>query len=47
MIVSMAAGVVIGGALQLGWQMPSLRRAGISFRPRLDFGHPGCGGLHG
>jgi putative peptidoglycan lipid II flippase len=41
MIVSMAAGVVIGGALQLGWQMPSLRRAGISFRPRLDFGHPG------
>jgi putative peptidoglycan lipid II flippase len=37
----MAAGVVIGGALQLGWQMPSLRRAGISFRPRLDFGHPG------
>jgi len=29
MIVSMAAGVVIGGALQLGWQMPSLRRAGI------------------
>ena len=41
MIVSMAAGVVIGGALQLGWQMPSLRRACISFRPRLDFGHPG------
>ena len=41
MIVSMAAGVVIGGALQLGWQMPSLRRAGISFRPRIDFGHPG------
>ncbi len=41
MIVSMAAGVVIGGALQLGWQMPSLRRAGFSFRPRLDFRHPG------
>jgi putative peptidoglycan lipid II flippase len=41
MIVSMAAGVVIGGALQLGWQMPSLRRAGISFRPRIDFRHPG------
>ncbi len=41
MIVSMAAGVVIGGALQLGWQMPSLSRAGVSFRPRLDFGNPG------
>jgi putative peptidoglycan lipid II flippase len=41
MIVSMAAGVVIGGALQLGWQMPSLRLAGISFRPRIDFRHPG------
>jgi putative peptidoglycan lipid II flippase len=41
MILSMAAGVVIGGALQLGWQLPSLRRAGFSFRPRFDFGHPG------
>ncbi|HEY1184536.1 MAG TPA: murein biosynthesis integral membrane protein MurJ [Bryobacteraceae bacterium] len=41
MIVSMAAGVVIGGALQLGWQMPSLRLAGISFRSRIDFRHPG------
>ncbi|MGA2275782.1 MAG: murein biosynthesis integral membrane protein MurJ [Bryobacteraceae bacterium] len=41
MIVSMAAGVLIGGALQLGWQMPSLSRAGISFRPRIDFRHPG------
>jgi putative peptidoglycan lipid II flippase len=41
MIVSMAAGVVIGGALQLGWQMPSLSRAGVSFRPRIDFRHPG------
>jgi putative peptidoglycan lipid II flippase len=41
MIVSMAAGVIIGGALQLGWQMPSLSRAGIAFRPRFDFKHPG------
>ena len=41
MIVSMAAGVLIGGALQLGWQVPSLRRAGVRFRPRVDFGHPG------
>ena len=41
LIVSMAAGVVIGGALQLGWQLPSLRRAGFSFRPRFDFAHAG------
>jgi len=41
LIVSMAAGVVIGGALQLGWQVPSLRRAGFSFRPRFDFANPG------
>lgn len=41
MIVSMAAGVLIGGALQLGWQTPSLSRAGFSFRPRIDFRHPG------
>ena len=33
-------GVLIGGALQLGWQMPSLSRAGFSFRPRIDFRHP-------
>lgn len=38
LIVSMAAGVVFGGALQLGWQLPSLQRAGFAFRPRLDFG---------
>jgi len=41
MIVSMAAGVLIGGAMQLGWQMPSLSRTGFSFRPRIDFRHPG------
>ena len=41
MILSMAAGVVIGGVLQLAWQMPSLLRAGVSLRPRLDFRHPG------
>jgi len=41
MIVAMAVGVLIGGALQLVWQMPSLRRAGFSFRPRLDFRHAG------
>lgn len=40
-IHGMAWGVVIGGASQLLWQMPSLYRAG--FRPRLsiDWSHPG------
>ena len=41
LIVSMACGVVAGGALQLLWQIPSLRRVGFSFRPRLDWSHPG------
>jgi putative peptidoglycan lipid II flippase len=40
-IVGMAFGVVLGGALQLVWLMPSLRRAGFSLRPRLDWRHPG------
>ena len=41
MIVSMACGVVAGGALQLLWQVPSLARAGFAYRPRLDLHHPG------
>lgn len=40
-IHGMAWGVVMGGALQLLWQVPSLRRAGFSLRPALDFAHPG------
>jgi putative peptidoglycan lipid II flippase len=36
----MAWGVVFGGVLQLGWQMPTLYRAGFRFRPELDFSHP-------
>ncbi|MGD0199212.1 MAG: murein biosynthesis integral membrane protein MurJ [Bryobacteraceae bacterium] len=40
-IEGMAYGVVLGGALQLAWQIPSLRRAGFSFRPKLDWSHPG------
>jgi putative peptidoglycan lipid II flippase len=40
-IEGMAYGVVLGGALQLLWQVPSLRRAGFSFRPQLDWSHPG------
>jgi putative peptidoglycan lipid II flippase len=41
LIMSMAWGVVVGGAAQWLFQMPSLYRAGISYRPRLDFAHPG------
>lgn len=40
-IEGMAFGVVIGGALQLLWQMPSLYRQGFRFRPAFDFNHPG------
>jgi len=41
LIMSMAWGVVFGGAVQWLFQMPSLYRAGISYRPRIDFAHPG------
>lgn len=40
-IDGMGIGVVIGGALQLAWQAPSLWRAGIRFRFVFDFQHPG------
>ena len=40
-IEGMAYGVVIGGAWQLLWQVPSLIRAGFAFRPRVNFSHPG------
>ena len=40
-ITGMAIGVVMGGALQLFWQLPSLRSEGFSFRPSLDWNHPG------
>jgi putative peptidoglycan lipid II flippase len=40
-IEGMAWGVVLGGALQLAWQIPSLRRLGFVFRPRLNWSHPG------
>jgi len=39
-ITGMAVGVVLGGALQLLWQVPSLRRNGFRFRPRIDFSDP-------
>jgi len=41
LIASMAWGVVVGGGVQWLFQAPSLYRAGISYRPRIDFAHPG------
>ena len=40
-IEGMAYGVVIGGVMQLLWQIPSLHRAGFRFRPQFDWSHPG------
>src|SRR5579863_5953965 len=40
-IEGMAYGVVVGGAWQLFWQVPSLVRAGFVYRPRVSFSHPG------
>jgi len=40
-ISGMAIGVVLGGALQLAWQIPSLRSEGFSFHPGFDWNHPG------
>ncbi|MFW6160903.1 MAG: murein biosynthesis integral membrane protein MurJ, partial [Acidobacteriota bacterium] len=36
-----AAGVVLGGILQLGFQLPFLRKMGMRFTPLLSFSHPG------
>ena len=40
-IEGMAIGVVLGGALQLIWQLPALHRLGFRFRPALDWSDPG------
>lgn len=40
-IEGMAWGVLVGGALQLGFQVPSLLHAGFRFRPIMDFSDPG------
>jgi putative peptidoglycan lipid II flippase len=40
-ITGMAIGVVLGGALQLAWQIPSLRSEGFGFHPAFDWSHPG------
>ncbi|HEV2447993.1 MAG TPA: murein biosynthesis integral membrane protein MurJ [Candidatus Sulfopaludibacter sp.] len=41
LIVCMAIGIVAGGAFQLLWQVPGLRRAGFHFQPRWGPRHPG------
>jgi len=38
-ITGMAIGVVLGGALQLLYQLPSLSRLGFRFRPAIDWSH--------
>jgi len=40
-IEGMAFGVVLGGALQLVWQLPSLYRLGYRFQPLLNWSDPG------
>jgi putative peptidoglycan lipid II flippase len=35
-----AVGVVVGGVLQLGFQIPFLWKQGMRFKPTLDFRHP-------
>jgi putative peptidoglycan lipid II flippase len=40
-ITGMAIGVVLGGALQLFWQVPSLRTEGFTFQWTIDWNHPG------
>ena len=40
-IEGMAYGVVLGGALQLLWQIPSLSALGFVFKPDFDWSHPG------
>ena len=40
-IDGMAIGVVLGGALQLCWQLPSLYKLGYRFHPAFDWTHPG------
>ena len=40
-ITGMAIGVVLGGALQLVWQLPSMRREGFTYRPAFDWSDPG------
>jgi putative peptidoglycan lipid II flippase len=40
-IEGMACGIVLGGALQFVWQLPSLYQAGFGFRFKWNWAHPG------
>ncbi|MEP7355040.1 MAG: murein biosynthesis integral membrane protein MurJ [Acidobacteriota bacterium] len=40
-IEGMAFGVVLGGLLQLAYQLPSLRSLGFRYRPTIDWSDPG------
>jgi putative peptidoglycan lipid II flippase len=40
-IDGMAVGVVLGGMLQLCWQLPSVYKLGYRFHPGFDWSHPG------
>ena len=40
-IDGMAWGIVLGGAVQLFWQVPSLYRSGFVYRPALEWSDPG------
>lgn len=39
-ITGMAIGVVLGGGLQLVWQVPALRAEGFRFQPAINWNHP-------
>ena len=40
-IVCMSVGVLVGGVMQLVWQLPSVWRAGFGYRPVIDLRDPG------
>ncbi|WP_448506180.1 murein biosynthesis integral membrane protein MurJ [Immundisolibacter sp.] len=40
-VLALAFGVVLGGLLQLLWQLPTLAALGHLARPRVSFSHPG------
>ena len=40
-VLALAIGVVVGGLLQLLWQLPTLAAIGNLARPRVSFSHPG------
>ena len=46
-IEGMAVGVVLGGALQLVWQLPSMYHLGYRFRVAFDWQHPGLRRIFG